>query len=114
MPGRGATLPKVLYTDRGPGMCVPRTGQATGAYAAGVREAGLRLYTGTDASRQPSDLADVLLHETAIACFKRNLVASTPTAEPWKETHTEFRARATRVVKEAKRSVTSACCAAST
>ena len=45
----------------------------------------------------------MLLHETAIACFKRNLVASTPNAKPWKETRAEFRARATRVVKEANK-----------
>ena len=101
MLGRSAALPKVLYTDRGPGMFVPRTGQATGAYAEGVQEAELRLYTGTDASQQPSDLADVLLHETAIACFKRNLAASTPSAEPWKETRQDFQARVARVAKEA-------------
>ena len=103
MMGRGTATPKVLYSDRGPGMFVPRTGQATGAYAEGVQKAGLRLYTGTDASRQPADLADVLLHETAIACFKRNLAAASPAGDPWKETHQQFQARVASVVKEANK-----------
>ena len=103
MLGSSAAKPKVLYSDRGPGMFVLRTGQATGSYAEGVEAAGLRLYTGTDASAQPSDLADFLLHETAIACFKRNLNAASPESKPWQETHKQFQKRVSRVVKEANK-----------
>ena len=49
MLGSSAAKPKVLYNDCGPGMFVPRTGQATGSYAEGVEAAGLCLYTGADA-----------------------------------------------------------------
>ena len=43
----------------------------------------------------------MLLHETTIASFKRNLAASTPSAEPRKETRQDFQARVARVAKEA-------------
>ena len=33
--------------------------------------------------------------------LKRNLAASTPSAEPWKETRQDFQARVARVAKEA-------------
>ena len=82
-------------------MFVPRTGQATGSYAEGVEATGLCVYPGTDASAQPSDLADFLLHETAIACFKRNLNAASPESKPWQETHKQFQKRVSHVVKEA-------------
>ena len=101
MLGSSAAKPKVLYSDRGPGMLVPRTGQATGAYAEGVEAAGPRLYTGTDASQQPSDLADFLLRETAIACFKRNMKAASPESKLWKKTHHGFQKGVGRIVKEA-------------
>ena len=45
----------------------------------------------------------MLLHETAIACFKRNLAAASPAGEPWKETHQQFQARVASVVKEANK-----------
>ena len=101
MLGRRSDLPNILYTDRGPGMFVPRTGQATTAYADSVQQAGLQLYTGTDASRQPADVPDVLLHETAIACFKRKLVATPSIVDPWKETHEQFQSRVDNVVQAA-------------
>ena len=101
MCGRRSDLPNILYTDRGPGMFVPRTGQATTVYADSVQQAGFQLYTGTDASRQPADVPDVLLHETAIACFKRKLAATPPSVDPWKETREQFRARIDKVVQAA-------------
>ena len=102
--GSSAAKPKVLYSDRGPGMFVPRTGQATGSYAEGMEAAGLCLYIGADASAQPSDLADFLLHETAIACLKRNLnAAASPESKPWQETHKQFQKRVSRVVREANK-----------
>ena len=101
MCGRRSDLPNILYTDRGPGMFVPRTGQATTVYADSVQQAGFQLYTGTDASRQPADVPDVLFHETAIACFKRKLAATPPSVDPWKETREQFRARIDKVVQAA-------------
>ena len=53
------------------------------------------------AKEQPADVPDVLLHETAIACFKRELVATPPTVDPWKETHEQFQSRVDNVVQAA-------------
>ena len=44
-----------------------------------------------------------MAHETAIACFKRNLAAASPAGDPWKETHQQFQARVASVVKEANK-----------
>ena len=72
----------------------------------GVRAAerkGFRLYTGPDASAQPADIADILLHETAVSLFKRALGRSRPRAKPWLETRNEFAARAKAVAREANK-----------
>ena len=100
---RQRSKPRQIYTDRGAGMYVPKTGQACSAYAEAVRKAKLKLYNGEDASRQPAGLADVLLHETAIANFKYALGLKPVAVEPWKETHALFRARVAKVVQEANR-----------
>ena len=75
----------------------------TKAYRKAVASAGLRLYTGPDAAGQPPDLADFLLHETAIAIFKKNLWKARPKKKPWEETWEMFRHRGAGVVKEANK-----------
>ena len=104
MLGRDTPKPKVLYSDRGSGMYVPRTGQATGAYAAAVEGEGFRLYGGTDNKAQPADLADVLLHETAVSHVQKRIRLSRP-RKPWLETRQQFSERMQKVVKEVNKSV---------
>ena len=104
MLGRGVPKPKVLYSDRGAGMYVPRTGQATGPYAEAVEALGFRLYGGFDNKKQPPDLADILLHETAVSHVQKRLCQTRP-RKPWLETHRQFTARVQRVVKEVDKSV---------
>ena len=103
MLGKKARKPKVLFTDRGAGMYIPRTGEVTGKYKAAIKNHGFRLYSGNNAKEygQPSDVADILLHKTAIACFKMNLKRTRPQTKPWLETHEMFTKRVAGVVKEA-------------
>ena len=61
------------------------------------------MYSGNDASSQPADLADVLLHESAVPTFRRRLTATPPVVKPWLETHVQFKARVAKVVKEANK-----------
>ena len=70
----GADKPDVVFTDRGRGFFVPRTGKITLPYAAALREHALRAFMGQDASRQPGDLQDLMLHETAVAWISNRFV----------------------------------------
>jgi hypothetical protein len=101
--GKKVAKPKVLFSDRGSAMFTPRTGIAQVAYADAAEAAGFRLYTGRDASAQPADLADVLLHETAISCFRKALNKAKPKVKPWKETWVQFRSRVRRVESQANK-----------
>ena len=103
MLGRAAPKPKVIFTDRSPGMVIAKTGHATGPYLTAVQKCGFSLYTGPDASSQPSDIPDVLLHETAVALFKRDLSRERPCRPAWKETREEFVARVAKAAKETNR-----------
>ena len=67
MLGDETPLPRMLYTDRGPGLFQGSTGHIVKAYEAAVERHGFRTYVGSDASKQPGDIADCLPHETAVA-----------------------------------------------
>ena len=67
MLGRDVALPRVLCSDRGPGFFQTSTGHIVGDYKEACREHGFRPMAGDDASGQPPDIPDVLLHETAVA-----------------------------------------------
>ena len=77
-----------------------RTAAATDAYQKAVAKAGFRLYTGPDASAQPAEIGDILLHETAVACFKKALSKKTPEVPAWQETRDHFARRVKAVVRE--------------
>ena len=64
-----APKPRVACTDRGPGFYAPN-GAILPAYAAALKRHGFRPFAGADASHQPADLPDVLLHERAAAWAK--------------------------------------------
>ena len=61
IPGR---LPRVLFTERGPGLYQASTGQIVKQYYAALQETGFHPFAGVDGSWQPADLPDVLPHET--------------------------------------------------
>ena len=73
--------PQVLFTDRGRGFYATKTGKITAEYAATLREHGLQAFMRTDASRQPGDLQDLMLHETAVAWISARLQLTAPTKE---------------------------------
>lgn len=66
----GDTLPRVVCSDRGPGFYQTSTGHITKDYAQALHQHGFRAFAGADASKQPPDLPDLLLHETAVAWIK--------------------------------------------
>ena len=61
------TLPKVIVTDRGPGLYQASSGTIVAAYKEALLENGFRPFAGDEAKWQPPDLPDVLLHETVVA-----------------------------------------------
>ncbi len=56
---------------------------------------GLTCIMGDDASAQPGNLQDVLLHETAVSCLRLRLAASTP-ARCWEEAPVQYTSRLKR------------------
>ena len=60
-------LPKVIVTDRGPGLYQASSGTIVAAYKEALLENGFRPFAGDEAKWQPPDLPDVLLHETVVA-----------------------------------------------
>ena len=102
--GRNARLPRILFTDRGTGMYTP-TGRIVVEYEAAVHRAGFRTFWGADAGRQASDLGDALLHETAVAHFRKRSCKECPVRMPWEETREEWATRAAKVVLDVNRSV---------
>ena len=66
----GGTLPRVVCSDRGPGFYQTSTGHITKDYAQALHQHGFRAFAGADASKQPPDLPDLLLHEKAVAWIK--------------------------------------------
>ena len=70
MAGRGAPLPRVLCSDRGPGFYQGSTGHAAEEYREAFNRTGFRAYAGDDASTQPSDMADFWPHETAVSWIR--------------------------------------------
>ena len=97
MLGPGARLPRTIFTDRGTGLYSSR-GNAVRAYSAAVKAAGFKLFWGDDASQQSPDMPDLLLHETAVAWFRKKLSKQRPACVPWEETQAQWTARARHVV----------------
>ena len=96
MLGRAAKQPHILFTDRGPGFYHRRWGTITGDYESACREHGFKPWAGTNSKRgpraQPPDLADVLLHETAVS-WLRSQEEQTRPAKPWEESPCELEER---------------------
>ena len=97
MLGPDARLPRTIFTDRGTGMYSSQ-GRVVKAYGAAVKAAGFKLFWGDDASQQSPDMPDLLLHETAVAWFRKKMRKQRPVCAPWEETHAQWIARARLVV----------------
>ena len=95
--------PRVLFVDRGKGFYVPRTAQITRPFKDALRQHDLAAFMGDDAREQPGTLAQVLLHETAVAWVRLQQTRTTP-RQPWAETRAAFgermRAIARRINEE--------------
>ena len=77
MVGRSAALPRIVMTDRGPGFFNSLSGRIVKAYGEALQTHGFRPFAGEDASQQPPDIPDLLLHETAIG-WVRNYMRKHP------------------------------------
>ena len=59
---------------------------------------GYHTYWGRDAQKQSPDMGDVLLHETAVAWFRKRMRTERPEVLPWEETQDMWVKRARRAV----------------
>jgi hypothetical protein len=84
--------PSVLFTDKGPGFYSSRASKITEGYKQALADNSLEAYNGNDASTQPGNLSEVLLHETAVAWIRHREKTVRP-ARPWEETPAEFGSR---------------------
>ena len=80
MLGPAARKPRIIFADRGPGFYHRGQGAATGDYDVARRRHGFDLWAGTFATAfshaQHLDIADVLLHDTAISWFRSRFAKS--------------------------------------
>ena len=93
-----AAKPRVLFVDRGKGFYATSTGRMTPEFQMALRRQNLVAFMGDDASEQPGALAQVLLHETAVA-WSRNQLKLTSPRQPWKETREDFATRLREVCR---------------
>ena len=91
--------PNIVFSDRGQGFYAARGGKLRAQYKEALREHSLKAYNGDDASKQPGNLQEVLLHETAVSWIRRR-EAMTRKAPAWKETVEEFAARIRDIVQD--------------
>ena len=57
---------------------------------------------GDDASLQPGNMQELMLHETSVAWIRHRLAKSVP-AKPWEESRDAYTARLKRIVEEINR-----------
>jgi hypothetical protein len=82
----------VLFTDRGNGFFNAGSGRITEGYRQALRTHDLKAFFADDASAQPGQLQDLMLHETAVSWMRVKLAQSLP-KKPWWETLDSYRAR---------------------
>ena len=82
----------MLFTDRGNGFYNSGTGRITAKYKSALRNHGLKAFFGTDASVQPGQLQEVMLHETAVSWMRVRLTKDVP-KKAWEETSEAYRTR---------------------
>ena len=95
----GASKPDMVWTDRGKGFYSPCNGAITAAYKQALRAHHLKPAMGDDASLQPGNLQELMLHETSVAWIRDGLAKSVP-AKAWEESREQYEARLKRIVEE--------------
>ena len=90
--------PRVVFVDRGKGFFNTRTGRIVPAFKDALDAAGLEAFWGDSAAARPGQLQEVMLHETAVAWFRKRMRAERPVRAPWDETLGEWSRRARRAV----------------
>ena len=75
MRGASVPLPRLVFSDRGPGFYQASHGTIVEAYTTALQATKLKACTGPDASWQPPDLADLLMHETVAAWVRKHFIA---------------------------------------
>ena len=73
MLGDTGNQPDVLFTDRGPGFYHSSTGSICPEYTAALAAHGFTAWAGDHSKWQPPDIADILLHETAVSWVRTYL-----------------------------------------
>ena len=94
----GDDQPDIIMVDRGVGFWSPQ-GQITRRFKAALEEAGFKTFNGDEGWKQPGKLADLLLHETAVAWIRKKETTCRLTT-PWTETVPQFGSRLKQVVQE--------------
>ena len=82
----------MVFTDRGQSFFNIGNGKITSAYSSALQANGLKTFMDTDASRQPGDLKEFMLHETAVAWITNRLTVTTP-RNAWEESPEAFQQR---------------------
>ena len=88
----GAPQPKVIFVDRGKGFYTPATGKITRQFQAALEANNFTAFMGDNASKQPGNLQELMLHETAVSWLRTRLAESVP-QRAWLETRDAFAAR---------------------
>ena len=87
-----ASVPKVVFTDRGRGFYVPNSGVIRDEYKETLEDHGLEAFWGEYGGRQPGSMQDSLLHEIAVSWLRVRLAQNIP-KKYWAETRDEYRTR---------------------
>ena len=85
--------------ERGQGFYRTRVGKITPEFKHAFAENELRAYYGDDASVQPGNLQDVLLHKAAVSWIRRRETRTRP-EEPWKESPQDLGVRLRSIAQD--------------
>ena len=94
---QNADKPKTLFVDRSKAFYVTNSGVITGEYKQALSMCGFKAFMGDDASKQPGNIQELLLHETLVAWIRRRLAQTVP-KKPWEETEEQYGQRLRGVV----------------
>ena len=81
---QGSDQPSTVFTDKGKGFYQLNNSLITPEYKAALGLHGFRAFAGEDASIQPGNLQEAMLHETAVAWIRERLKKTLPKC-PWDE-----------------------------
>lgn len=81
--------PKIVFTDKGRGFYTLNNSKITAEYKAALQKYNFVPFAGEDASIQPGNLQEAMLHETAVS-WVRNRLSRTVPKRPWEETEAAY------------------------